>query len=1062
MNGTEYNFFVAGGTLKPDVPSYVRRQADDNLYESLKQGHLCYVLTSRQMGKSSLMVRTAGRLREEGVVVASIDLTSIGQNLTCEQWYEGLLYHTGQQLELEDEIEDFLQARPRLGPLQKWMVTITDLILRVRKSPIVIFIDEIDSVRSLSFSTDEFFAGIRELYNRRSVNPELCRLTFCLLGVATPPDLIKDTRTTPFNIGTRIELNDFTESEAAILARGLDQDEQAGSRLLRRILFWTGGHPYLTQRMCRAITLEKKDHTAGEIDRVCESLFLSETARERDDNLIFVRDRMLRSNGDLPKLLDLYHRTRKGSVVRDSENNPLINILKLSGIVHVVEGKLEVRNRIYSKVFDLEWVRANLPEAELERQRRVYRRRIANLVIFFVAALAILSLMLYSVYNSRESAIASEKKAMKLLYASQMYSVREAWEQNNIERADHLLNELMPNGKGEDPRGFEWFYYRKLCHTDLATFKAAGPVSSVAFSPNGSLLAAGSEDGSIRLWSVTARRETLSIKGHNSLVGSLAFLSDNKTLVSASDDKAVKLWNVETGELEATMWDNRQPVIRTIIVESEGLSISGGEDDGSIVVHDLRSRRMIRGFKVNIPPLRSMAYCDRAGTLALGNNNGSVELWSIGNRRKIGALSFGPADTSAIKSLACSADGKVLAAGNDSGRLRLFSLPEGVEIKTAADQAVNSPILTLAFSPARKQVAIGYENGIFQLLDLASGKFSQPIRGNTRAVRSLAYNGAGGIVATGNKNGEVKLWDISGYNRDIGYSGTSLDIPFNQGTYSLAFSPDGRLIAAAGEESVNIWNLGRGPEATEQLNPAPNLVRSVEFTPDGSRLATAGWDGKVFLFDTKNFQGRAIIENADELHAMAISKDGKFLAAGGASGNLKLWDLRGDRPLPDIPRYKGTIQALAFSPASDRLASVDYEKIVRILDAGSRKFVFEKPFPVQKINSMVYSPDGKVLALACSDGTIQFVDAANPGNSYREIKAHNSEVWRIGFSPDGKRLVTGGSDGSIKFWDLDSFHEVAMVNYALSDPVTSIAFSADGKKLAAGVIGRYIRLLLTD
>src|SRR5205823_5672508 len=100
----------------------------------------------------------------------------------------------------------------------------TDAGPRVTNNParLVIFIDEIDAVRSLPFSADEFFAAIRECYNRRSEDPEYRRLTFCLLGVATPSDLIRDTRTTPFNIGRRIDLNDFTAEEAAILAVGLE------------------------------------------------------------------------------------------------------------------------------------------------------------------------------------------------------------------------------------------------------------------------------------------------------------------------------------------------------------------------------------------------------------------------------------------------------------------------------------------------------------------------------------------------------------------------------------------------------------------------------------------------------------------------------------------------------------------------------------------------------------------------------------------------------------------------------------------------------------------------
>ncbi len=187
MNTTETNsFYVTGGTLRRDAACYVQRRADQALYDGAMQGNFCYVLTSRQMGKSSLMVRTAARLRESGVHVAVLDLTSIGQNLNAEQWYDGLLSRLGQQFHLEDELEDFWLNHARLSPLLRWMKAIREVVLPRLAGRIVIFVDEIDAVRSLPFSTDEFFAAIRELYNRRTEDAELERLTFCLLGVASP------------------------------------------------------------------------------------------------------------------------------------------------------------------------------------------------------------------------------------------------------------------------------------------------------------------------------------------------------------------------------------------------------------------------------------------------------------------------------------------------------------------------------------------------------------------------------------------------------------------------------------------------------------------------------------------------------------------------------------------------------------------------------------------------------------------------------------------------------------------------------------------------------------
>jgi hypothetical protein len=168
--------------------------------------------------------------------------------------------------------------------------------------PLVLFIDELDVVRSLPFSTDEFFAAIRECYNRRTEEPELNRVTFCLLGVASPSDLIRNTRLTPFNIGRRVELNDFTPPEAAVLTEGLQPNTDVRTKetknaraMLDRILYWTNGHPYLTQRLCQVLSQHcatqaqgpEATKTTGDpfeiVDVVCSEIFFSPRAREQDD-----------------------------------------------------------------------------------------------------------------------------------------------------------------------------------------------------------------------------------------------------------------------------------------------------------------------------------------------------------------------------------------------------------------------------------------------------------------------------------------------------------------------------------------------------------------------------------------------------------------------------------------------------------------------------------------------------------------------------------------------------------------------------------------------------------
>lgn len=218
MSTTEAAFYFTDGTMGIGLPSYVERQADRDLFQGLLRGEFCYVLTSRQMGKSSLMVHTTQKLRHAGARAIALDLTANGQNVTPEQWYDGLLSRAGRQLQLEDELETFWKSHMGMGPAQRFFSALTEIELPRSAALLVIFIDELDVVRGLPFSTDEFFAGIRETYTRRAFEPELNRLTFCLLGVATPFELIRDPGVTPFNMGHGFRLDDFTREEAAPLA----------------------------------------------------------------------------------------------------------------------------------------------------------------------------------------------------------------------------------------------------------------------------------------------------------------------------------------------------------------------------------------------------------------------------------------------------------------------------------------------------------------------------------------------------------------------------------------------------------------------------------------------------------------------------------------------------------------------------------------------------------------------------------------------------------------------------------------------------------------------------
>jgi hypothetical protein len=353
-------FYTLGGALNPTAPSYVPRDADGQLLEALTRGQYCYVLTPRQMGKSSLMVRAATQLASTGRQAVIIDLTRIGAQTTAAEWYAGHVWRIRDQLALDIDVDGWWARHAHLSPVQRFTGFIEDIAGTLRNSA-TIFIDEIDTTLSLPFS-DDYFAAIRALYNARATTPALSKVTFVLLGVASPSDLIKDATRTPFNIGVRISLTDFTVSEAEPLQSALSPDRRVASALLNQILLWTAGHPYLTQKSCRSVAevtrSEKLDRiSAGTIvDEVVKRLFFSDSGRNTDSNLAFVRDRLLESP-QRSSLLNLYSSIRHGQTVVDDELDPVRVALKLSGLIKVgASGLLRVRNLIYETVFDDVWI----------------------------------------------------------------------------------------------------------------------------------------------------------------------------------------------------------------------------------------------------------------------------------------------------------------------------------------------------------------------------------------------------------------------------------------------------------------------------------------------------------------------------------------------------------------------------------------------------------------------------------------------------------------------------------------------------------------------------------
>lgn len=1017
------SFYKVGGSLEENHPTYIKRCADEDLYANLVAGNFCYVLTSRQMGKSSLRVQVKKRLKENGFGCSSIDLTEIGShNITASQWYYAILDRLIVDLELTEviDLDDLWAQYQNLAPLQRLNKFVTTILFTHVTTPIVIFIDEIDSIIDLKFNTDDFFAWIRYCYNFRTDNLDYKRLTFCLLGVATPTDLIKNKSRTSYNIGESIEPLRFQENELNPLMAGLRKQVADLARVQYEIYKWTGGQPLLTQRLCQLIQSDLEKIELGQeeesISKLVESKIIENWEfQDKQSHLKTIRDRLLKDEDKAVSLLGLYQQILEGIESKESievgDNLSEVMALRLTGLVVSEEGRLFVYNQIYQRVFSAAWVAQEL----------------AKLRPYAVSLVQWLA-------NDRDD---------KYLLTGQGFLDAEQWsltrlltqeDSQYIAASRKLHTEEVINKAKKRAALFSVIGVSGLIGSVIASGIAWNNFNEVIWrtrieQSSTEALSAFSEKSLERTIAAIKVGRQLQQKVKGEHINNYPTYSPLTALRQAVNSKWYESNRFSIGKDESILAVSANA--QTIISRSKDGTAKILKQDGSVIAK-LKDYVINASISADGQTILSNAAC---AEFSVPITERHEESWSLSSPRcstysriiKIWRLDGSLASTikhqSSITSMKVSGDGKIIATGGEDGIINIWR-QDGSLISSF--KAHKSRVTYLKLSADGRSIFSGSNLDNIAKLWKPDGSLIFVIKSQNN-IFGVGISTEGRDIATFSSS------NVSGY--------TSYDFEFGDSSKYY----DGILKIADGE--VKIWN--RDGSLTTKIITVYNSERSVSMSSNSQIIVSAGIDETIqvwrrdgFLLDT--FPGK------EKISSVEVSANGQTIVSS-SNRTVKVWQ-KNNSLSSILSSHQSTVGSVGISTDGQTIISGSNDKTIKLW-SNNGSLLQTLTGHKQAINSVAVSADGQTIISGGTDKTVKLW--RKNGSLITSIRDAKGSTYDVGISGDGKTIIFNSGDGDAKVQEPDG-SGIATIHGLLS-----VAISSDGKTIVSAT-SKYYGFIAVD